>query len=109
MKLWQAVTLIAAMSAIVPLSACEYPGFEYLYRGNQQSAHEEQLKIYQEYNEQMKAYREWQEEYREQIAEEYNKQMTEAYKKYSERLTDYFEGRQEAIVEAIAESANQTR
>ena len=49
MKLWQVVILIIVLSAIMPLSACEYLGW-----GSQQQISEEQIKAYQEYNQRLK-------------------------------------------------------
>ena len=98
MKFWQAVTLIAVLLAIVPLSACEYLG-----GGSQQRAYEEQLKAYREYNEKLREYQEQQQEYQRQVAEAYQKQLAETYKTYSEGLNQYYKDRQKSIEDALDE------
>ena len=96
MKLWQVVILIIVLSAIMPLSACEYLGW-----GSQQQISEEQIKAYQEYNRRLKEYQEEQQEYRRRVIEAYNKGLTETYEEYSEGLNQYYEETQKALEEAI--------
>jgi hypothetical protein len=103
MKFWQGIIAIMVILAIMPLSSCEYLGLD-----NRQREYEEQIKIYEEYNKRMKEHRERQQEYQRKVIEAYNKQMTDVYKEYSEGLTDYYEGRQKSIEDAITESDNQT-
>jgi len=104
MKLWQGVISIMVLLAIIPLSGCDYLG-----RGSQQQAYEEQLKAYQEYNKQLKAYREQQQEYQRKVVEAYNEQLPNVYKEYSEGLNQYYEDRQKTIEEALVQSENITQ
>ena len=103
MKIWQALSLVVLLAALLVLSSCELLGALGTERSEQQQAYEEQLKAYREYQEKLKAYREQQEAYQREVIEAYNEQLKNVYGEYEEGIKAWHEERQKQLEEIGAE------